>query len=63
MNSKRYNFKHSFEIKDESFTIQFEKELGPVVIRHFDFIKKIVSYSLQPAKNHHSYPNRHGLQL
>ena len=42
-----------FEIKDESFTIQFEKELGPVIIRHFeDLSKKSVLFTtyLQPAE-------------
>ena len=42
-----------FEIKDESFTIQFEKELGPVVIRHFEDLSKesvLFTTYLQPAE-------------
>ena len=42
-----------FEIKAESFTIQFEKELGPVVIRHFEDLSKesvLFTTYLQPAE-------------
>ena len=42
-----------FEIKDEPFTIQFEKELGPVVIRHFEDLSKesvLFTTYLQPAE-------------
>ena len=42
-----------FEIKDEFFTIQFEKELGPVVIRHFEDLSKesvLFTTYLQPAE-------------
>ena len=42
-----------FEIKDKSFTIQFEKELGPVVIRHFEDLSKesvLFTTYLQPAE-------------
>ena len=43
----------NFELKDSSFTVQFDKEIGPVVIRQFEDLSKesvlFTSY-LQPAE-------------